>query len=79
MQKYNGWKNFATWSIEAHIMNHQGLYTAWERREGPWTSAMVREFVLTWIPAGTPYIEVADYDSVDWDELAYSWSGPLGG
>lgn len=58
-QDYNGWSNRATWAVNLHLSNDQGLYRitrdtvevareAWENDTSPWR-------------ADTPRIEVADY------------------
>lgn len=70
----NGYANWSTWNVELWIDNEEPLYKAKWRllRSSPITAKEVREFCLDNLGESTP--DGADFNEVDWDELADMWN-----
>lgn len=72
---YNGYANWDTWNVELWIDNEESLYKAKWRllRSSDVTADEVEEFCRNEFGETTP--DDADFNEVDWEELAEHWNG----
>jgi hypothetical protein len=71
--RYNGYTNWATWNIALWIDNEEPSYH-YRRRHGFATAADVEAICRDLFPYGTPDMEPADLNDVNYQELADLWS-----
>jgi hypothetical protein len=72
-----GWSNYESWNVALWFDNDYDLYTVkveWLKRAYRVDAAVVKAFVKLVLPNGTPdFDSPADYDKVNWDEVAENW------
>lgn len=71
---YEGYANWDTWNVELWIDNEEALYKAKWRllRSSDVAADEVEEFCRNEFGESTP--DGADFNEVDWDELADMWN-----
>lgn len=79
---YNGWDNRATWNVALWVDNDEGMYrermALVARSGGQLTAWDAERFVRDMMPDGTPDMKsAAEYDDVDWTEIAEGWNSEL--
>ncbi len=79
--KYNGHANWATWNVCLWFDNDEGLYLEKQRivarYGGKIRGEQAEAIVKQAYPEGTPdFDSPAEFDDVDWEEIALSWSDP---
>jgi len=73
---YNGWANYETWNVSIWVDKDESTYRARlsHFRCNEYTSHSAEQFVKEIMPCGTPdFDSPADYEKVDWEEIANGW------
>lgn len=74
---YNGWSNWETYNAAVWPMNEESIWD-WIRHlaiQDPLTAETAEEVIREFYPEGTPDMDsAADYDKVDWDEIAEAFN-----
>jgi hypothetical protein len=70
---YNGWSNWETWNVALWLGNDEYHYHATRHF---WRAEQFEEYVRDFVAdmGGFGDLEPDDIDSVDWEELAQSYS-----
>jgi len=68
---FNGYKNWETWNVCLWAANDEDWYNYCRRHSGNYTATLAEEVTRELWPVGTPDMDSkAEYESVDWDEVA---------